>query len=167
MADAESSTIRAALEGDCDDIHALLNELAVAVGDTDKFVSSIDDLRLHGFGEAPLFDALIAELDQYAVGLCLYFYTFSSWMGAPGIYVQDLYVDEAQRGTGLGRRLLAQAATAGKARGANHLRLSVDHANFSGQQFYDALGMRCRDDEHIYQADGAIFAALADGNTSV
>jgi ribosomal protein S18 acetylase RimI-like enzyme len=166
MTDAKTSTIRAALAGDCGDIHAMLNELAIAVGDTDKFVSSIDDLRLHGFGESPLFDVLIAELDENAVGLCLYFYTFSSWMGAPGIYVQDLYVDEDQRGTGLGRRLLAQAAAAGKARGANYLRLSVDHANFSGQQFYDALGMRCRDDEHIYQADGAIFTALANGSTS-
>jgi ribosomal protein S18 acetylase RimI-like enzyme len=82
-------------------------------------------------------------------------------MGRPGIYVQDLYVDETQRGSGLGRRMLEETASIGRARGANHLRLSVDHGNQSAHQFYDALGFRRRDDEHIYQADGIIFDKLA------
>lgn len=165
MSDAQTITIRPGFADDCDGVYLMLSGLAIAVGDTDKFVSSVDDLRRHGFGEAPLFDTLIAEQDENVVGMCLYFYTYSTWMGKPGIYIQDLYVDESQRGTGLGRRLLERAAAVGKARGANHLRLSVHHSNLSAQQFYVALGMQCRDDEHIYQADGNTFELLA-GRTS-
>jgi len=153
--------IRVALEEDCEDMFEMLAGLAVAVGDTSKFISSVDDLRLYGFGEAPLFDALVAECNERVLGLCLFFYTYSSWLGRPGIYVQDLFVDETKRGSGLGRRLLQKAAAIGRDRGANHLRLSVDHINTPAQKFYESLGFRRRDDEHIFQADGATFGKLA------
>lgn len=153
--------IRAALEEDCEEIFAMLTGLAVVVGDTNKLISSVDDLRFYGFGETPLFRALVAESNQRLLGLCLFFYTYSSWLGRPGIYVQDLYVDESERGSGLGRRLLRQTAAIGRERGANHLRLSVDHINTPAQKFYESLGFRRRDDEHIFQADGTVFGELA------
>lgn len=165
--DESGPVIRAALEKDCDGIFEMLTGLAVAVGDTDKFVSSVDDLRLYGFGGTPLFEALVAACNERLLGLCLYFYTYSSWLGRPGIYVQDLFVDEAARGSGLGRRLLQHTAAIGSARGANHLRLSVDHINTPAQLFYESLGFRRRDDEHILQADGAVFGDLAGTGISV
>jgi ribosomal protein S18 acetylase RimI-like enzyme len=143
----------------------MLRGLAVAVGETHKLVSTVDDIRTFGFGSSPLFHALLAEAGEETVGLCLYFFTFSTWLGTPGIYVQDLYIAESARGTGLGRRLLAGAAAAGSENGADHLRLSVYEDNDSAQQFYRAIGMKHRDDEHIYQADGEVFAELANAGT--
>lgn len=155
-------TVRAADAGDCGAIHRLLNSLAVSVGDAGKVVGSVDDLRTFGFGDTPLFHALVAERQNQAIGLCLFFYTFSTWLGRPGIYVQDLYVHSSARGSGLGRRLLAKTAAIGRVQGANHLRLAVYRENASAQQFYRAIGMKFRQDECIYQADGDLFSELAD-----
>jgi len=97
------------------------------------------------------------------VGVCLWFPAFSTFRGEPGLYVQDLYVAPSERGTGLGRRLLAAAAADGRAQGATHLRLSVESGNDGAQRFYAASGLRWQDTERIFLADGRAFDTLADG----
>jgi ribosomal protein S18 acetylase RimI-like enzyme len=119
------------------------------------------DLLKYGFGGAPLFEALIAEKDGRPVGLCIYFYSFSTWLGEPGLYVQDLYVDSALRGSGLGRRLLHETAKIGREREATHLRLSVDSGNTEAQGFYERVGMHYRAEERIYHVGGEQFRVLA------
>jgi GNAT superfamily N-acetyltransferase len=158
---ADSIRIRPAENRDCEAIFRLVNGLAHAVGDSGKIVGTVADLETYGFGESPLFHALLAEVDGEAVGLCLYFYTYSTWLGTPGIYVQDLFISQAARGTGLGRRLLENVAAVGRAANANHLRLAVYQENEAAQQFYRAIGMRYREEECIYQADGEVFLGLA------
>ena len=158
---ADNIQIRPAEKQDCGAIYRLLTGLAHAVGDSGKIVGTVDDLETYGFGETPLFHALIADADGEAVGLCLYFYTYSTWLGTPGIYVQDLFIDKSARGTGLGRRLLEKVTAIGRASDADHLRLSVYEDNEEAQQFYRAIGMRYRNDECIYQADGDVFLRLA------
>ena len=96
------TTIRRAIEADAGTIHALVIELAAAIGMTGKVASRVEDIRDQGFGADPAFEALIAERDGAAVGLCLFFESFSTWDGRRGVYVQDIYVSEAARGLGLG-----------------------------------------------------------------
>lgn len=158
-----SVTIRSADARDAEAIHGMVLALAKFIGDEDKVVSSVDDFRAGTFPDPPGFHVLIAERDGQPVGMSLYFYTFSTWLGARGVYIQDLYVDGSARGTGLGARLVSETVRRASEHGANHLRLVVDHRNESAQGFYGNIGMRRRDDEYIYQADGAVFAALAQG----
>jgi len=162
MSDGADIAIRPATVADADGIFAMLRGLSESVGDSDKMVSSVDDIRQHGFGDAPLFEALVAERAGSIVGLSLYFYSFSTWLGCPGVYIQDLYIDTTARGAGVGRRLVSATARVAKSRGATHLRLSVYDDNHDAQAFYRQIGMRHRDDELIFQADGQTFDALCE-----
>ena len=143
-------------------MHAMVVALGKATGAEHKVKSTPLDLLRHGFGPEPAFEAYIAVRNGVAVGLCLYGLVFSTWRGEPGVYVIDLFVDESVRGLGLGPRLLRVAAQAGMARGATHLRLSVDRQNEGAKRFYERIGMTWRKDEHIYQIGGDDFAALAE-----
>jgi len=154
-------TIRRANEADAATIHAFVVELARALGLTDMVASSVADIRDKGFGPDPAFEALIAELAGRAVGLCLFFESFSTWDGRRGLYVQDIFVAEAARGLGLGRRLLAEAAAISRARGGSYLRLSVGVENDGAQAFYARAGLSWSKTERIYQARGEDFAVLA------
>ena len=158
---AGMATIRRAVEADAGIIHALVVELAAAIGMSGKVASSIEDIREQGFGADPAFEALIAERDGAPVGLCLFFESFSTWDGRRGVYVQDIYVSEAARGLGLGRRLLAEAAAISRARGGSYLRLSVEAENHRAQAFYRRVGLAWSASERIYQVRGDDFAALA------
>ena len=142
-------------------------ELAAAIGRTGKVASRVVDIRDQGFGADPAFEALIAERDGAAVGLCLFFESFSSWDGRRGVYVQDIYVAEAARGLGLGRRLLAEAAAISRARGGSYLRLSVAAENDQAQAFYQRIGLAWSRSERIYQVRGDDFAALAQDGAGV
>ncbi|MCH8092599.1 MAG: GNAT family N-acetyltransferase [Proteobacteria bacterium] len=155
------ATIRRATEADAGTIHGLVVELAAAIGRTGKVASRVEDIRDQGFGADPAFEALIAECDGAAVGLCLFFESFSTWDGRRGVYVQDIYVAEAARGLGLGRRLLSEAAAISRTRGGSYLRLSVAAENDQAQAFYRRIGLSWSRDERIYQLRGDDFAALA------
>jgi ribosomal protein S18 acetylase RimI-like enzyme len=156
-----ATLIRPAIPDDAEAIHAMLLDLARGLGFADKIRSTPDSLRRHGFGPAPAFHGLVAERDGAPVGTCLWFAHFSTFRGEPGVYVQDLYVAPSERGTGLGRRLLAAAAAQGQARGATHLRLSVEADNDGAQRFYAAQGLRWQDTERMFLVDGQAFGALA------
>jgi len=161
MANPDDIVIRPANRQDVDAMHAMVVALGQATGAEHKVKSTPLDLLRHGFGPEPAFEAYIAVRDGVAVGLCLYGLVFSTWRGEPGVYVIDLYVDESERGSGLGERLLRETARAGSARNATHLRLSVDRLNEGAQRFYERIGMVRRKDEYIYQISGDDFAALA------
>lgn len=158
---ASTVGIRCATADDIPAIHRLLSELAQTTGLPHKFVSGEADLQRYGFGDAPMFEALLAERDGGAIGLALFFYTYSSWRGEPGIYIQDLVVSEQARGLGLGRRLIAAAVSHASRHGATHLRLSVEHDNEQAIGFYKSLGLRHSDNEKIFEASGDAFGQLA------
>ena len=162
ICDPGGPTIRRASEADAAIIHALVLDLAATIGRTDKVASVVADIRDRGFGSDPAFEALIAERDGAPVGLCLFFESFSSWDGRRGVYVQDIYVSEAARGLGLGRRLLTEAAAISRARGGSYLRLSVEAENDTAQAFYQRVGLAWSSGERIYQVRGDDFATLAE-----
>ena len=136
--------------------------LARSTREEHRVTSTPADFLRHGFGPAPLFETIIAERDDAPVGLCLYFFTFSTWLGEPGVYVQDIYIDAAERGRGLGRRLVAAAAARGVHRKATHLRLTVASSNLDAKQFYARIGMQHRDAEDTYHLGGEAFERLAE-----
>lgn len=156
-------SIRLAGVDDAETVHDMIFALAEVLGHERKVVSTVADLVEHGFSRHAAFEVLLAERNSEPMGICLFFYSFSTWRGALGVYIQDLYVSDEARGTGLGRKLVEETCRIAAAQGANHLRLVVDSNNTGAQAFYETLGMKVRDDEMIYQASGAAFDALAAG----
>lgn len=158
---AEGLKIRTAVAEDVEAIHAALVALARATGGEADLTSTAEDIRAHGFGADPAFEALIAEIDGGFAGLAITFPIFSTWRGERGVYVQDLYVEAALRGRGVGEALLREVARRARARGAGYLSLSVDAGNAAAQAFYARLGIPYAAKERLHLAKGAAFAALA------
>ena len=154
--------LRFAKRDDAPLIHRMVAELAAFLGDSDMHVASAADYAEHGFGETAKFECVIADYQSQPVGMCLFFGSFSTWTGKPGIYVQDLYISDKARGLGLGKKLLAHVARIGVERGCGYLRLSVDAGNASAQAFYQACGLEWSRSEQIFTARGAAFPAIAD-----
>lgn len=154
-------TIRFATAADAGTIHRAIVGIAEALGAADKVVSTPDDIVRHGFGDSPAFRALVAESDGIFAGLCLYFPSFSTWYGSAGVYVQDLYVEPAFRGHGVGERLMRRVASLSKRDGCSYIRLSVDSENTRAQDFYAKAGLTWSRAERIFAARGDAFFALA------
>lgn len=165
MADTEHSvTIRPATAADIDDIFAALAGIADTVNERHLLKSSPDDLRTYGFGPNPAFGVLIAEVGGQFAGCCIHFPSYSTWIGRPGAYVQDLYVADAFRGRGIGEKLLRRLAATVRRQGGRYLRLSVDTQNRHAQAFYERCGIHQRRGEQIHAARDAEFDRLADAD---
>ncbi|SFO44170.1 Acetyltransferase (GNAT) family protein [Cohaesibacter marisflavi] len=156
-----SVSFRLAKREDAALIHQMVADLANYLDEAGKHTASVADYEIHGFGDRPRFEAIIAEVAGDAVGMCLFFDSFSTWAGKPGLYVQDLYVSPKARGLKLGRLLLEQVAQHGLAKGYAYVRLSVDANNVNAQGFYEACGLEWSDTERLYVARGDAFAVLA------
>jgi ribosomal protein S18 acetylase RimI-like enzyme len=154
-------TIRPARPDDAESILAGLRGIAETIGKPHKVKATPEDIRRFGFGEKPAFAVLIAEIDSTFAGMCLYFPIFSSWMGRPGVYVQDLFVDEKFRGLKVGEKLLRRLARDVRERGGAYLELVVDSENFRAQRFYERIGLPHRDDDHVHRVTGEAFFAFA------
>lgn len=159
-ASATRVVIRLATEADAERIHAALLDLGEHVGESHKIKSTPEDIRRYGFGPKPHFRVLVAEGNGIFAGMCLFFPSFSTWIGRPGVYVQDLIVARDFRGQGIGERLVREVARMVHAEGAAYLRLAVDVENLSAQAFYDRLGMEWVKDDMIRAAYGEAFEAL-------
>jgi ribosomal protein S18 acetylase RimI-like enzyme len=150
--------LRLAGPEDAPAIHALLAALVAHEGG-DR-VGSLESLLRHGFGERPLFRAILAEDAGQTQGLVLFYPDYSTVRGEAGVFVQDLFVAEGQRGRGLGRKLLAAARDhAGAEWNARYLTLSVSPDNRGARTAYDAMGFRPRGYEFLI-LDGRALAAL-------
>src|SRR5262249_49392966 len=103
-------TLRFATAADAGVLLQLIRELAAYERAPDAVVATEDDLCRHGFGPERHFEALLAFLDGAPAGFALFHPRFSTWLGRPGMYLEDLFVSEAARGRGVGRRLMARLA---------------------------------------------------------
>ncbi|RUV98459.1 MAG: GNAT family N-acetyltransferase [Mesorhizobium sp.] len=147
---------------DAETIHAALLRLGTHIGAHQEITSTPDDLRRYGFGAKPAFSTLIAEVDGEFAGLCLHFPIFSTWMGRPGVFVQDLYVEDRFRGRRIGEKLLRRVAKDCRAAGGVYLRLSVDTDNETAKTFYEKLGIGRSSYEQVHKIVGEAFFAFAD-----
>jgi len=152
--------LRTANMEDAGVLHAMVLDMAREVGSAVSVSSCTDDFIRFGFSDPPAFHALIAERDGKAVGMCLYFFSFSTWRGTRGVYVQDIYVTKSERGGLVASLLIAEAARRAGQQGAKYLRLSVDRENLQARKFYEKLGLSHAERECIYMAKGEAFEAL-------
>ncbi|MGH7095201.1 MAG: GNAT family N-acetyltransferase [Stellaceae bacterium] len=152
--------VRAATVEDCGLILGFTRELAIFEKAPGAVVATEADLRQHGFGPNPRFEALIAELDGESAGMALFFPRFSTWLGQPTLFLEDLYVCQAARGRGVGRRLIARLASIALERGWGRIDFHVLDWN-PARGFYQRLGF-----EHVekwlrYGGDAAALRRLA------
>jgi len=155
-------TIRPARPQDAEAIHAGLVGIGQAIGAAHKVRSTPRDISRDGFGPQAHFHTLIAEIDSEFAGMCLYFPIYSTWRGQPGAYVQDLFVGDAFRGTGIGEKLLRHLARALRDKGGGYIELAVDTGNPGAQRFYERLGIAHQADSRIHRITGEAFLAFAD-----
>jgi GNAT superfamily N-acetyltransferase len=155
-----SITIRDAASSDAPTIVRLVRELAAFERLADQVRITEADVLRDGFGERRHFECLLVEVEGTAAGFVLFFYTYSTFEGRPGIYVEDLYLAQPARRLGIGRRLLARLAQIAIERDCRRLDLSVLHWN-PARGFYDRLGFRQRADWLPYRLAGEALARLA------
>ena len=158
----EKLAIRLATASDVETIHKLLQHLADSTGLRRKLLSRTEDILRFGFGDQPRFEVLLAEQGEAVVGLCLFFYNFSSWRGELGVYIQDLVVHSDARAAGTGRSLVRETARHAVEQGATHLRLSVDRDNYKAKRFYEKIGLQESADESIFAAYEGDFVNLVE-----
>ena len=134
--------IRPAVPADIPTILDMVRELAVYENEPVSTVEASEaDLMRDCFGERANCEVLIGEVDGAIQGFTLFLHNYSTWLGRAGMHVEDLYVREAARGTGLGRKLLAHVARIARQRNCKRLELSVLHWN-PARSFYEKLGFR-------------------------
>jgi GNAT superfamily N-acetyltransferase len=158
-----SGAIREATPDDVADILRLIRELATYEREPDAVETTEDDLHRWLFGEDAVASCLVAESGETGsavVGIALWFRNFSTWTGQPGIYLEDLFVEPAHRGSGLGKALLAALARIAVERGYRRLEWAVLKWNQPSIDFYEALGAQVKDDWWTYQLTGEALAHL-------
>jgi GNAT superfamily N-acetyltransferase len=131
--------IRPATADDCGLILGFIRELALYEKAPGAVVATEEQLREHGFGDKPQFEAIIAELDGAPAGMALFHTRFSTWLGEPTLYLEDIFVREMARDHGVGRRLMARLATTALERGWGRVDFNVLDWN-PARGFYRKLG---------------------------
>ncbi len=153
--------VRAASPEDIDLIVRFIRALADYERLADEVRLDREVLRNHLFGRRPMAEVLIAELDEAAVGFALFFHNFSTFEGRPGIYLEDLFVDPAVRGSGAGKALLRALARLAIERGCARLEWSVLDWNAPAIAFYESLGAEAMDGWTINRLRGDALARMA------
>jgi GNAT superfamily N-acetyltransferase len=158
--------IRPATPADVATIAALIRALADYERLADQVV--LDEARLaeHLFGPRPFVEALLAEEAGEVVGFALFFHNYSTFLGRPGLYLEDIFVRPSSRRRGHGRALLAALARIAVARGCGRLEWSVLDWNAPSIAFYRALGAQSQDAWTTFRLTGPALAALAQATDS-
>jgi GNAT superfamily N-acetyltransferase len=138
----------------------LIRELAAYERAPDAVVASEENLRLHGFGPEPRFEALLAFIDDQPAGFALFYPDFSTWLGRPGLFLEDLYVRDWARGRGVGRLLMARLAAIAVERDWPSLHFNVLDWN-PARGFYARLGIEARSEWRPYAMTGDVLRRLA------
>lgn len=154
-------TIRPAVPADAPQILAFIRALAAYEREPDAVFATEQDILLHGFGPQPYFSCLIAELDGQPAGFALYFFNYSTWLGRPGLYLEDLFVPPELRGRGIGRALLQRVAAAALQHGCQRLQWEVLDWNTPAIDFYRAMGAEFLDEWRNVRVSGDALTRLA------
>jgi len=128
----------------------------------DKVTADVARIEASLFGEKPDAEVLIAYWDDQPAGFAIFFSTYSTFLGKPGIYLEDLFVEPKFRGFGLGRALLVHLAKLTRLRGGARLEWSVLNWNEPAIQFYKSLGATAQDEWTMYRVTGENLDKLAE-----
>ncbi|MFO7763635.1 MAG: GNAT family N-acetyltransferase [Wenzhouxiangellaceae bacterium] len=154
-------TIRPVRPGDEDLLLELIHELAVYEKAPEEAVATPELIHHALFGEHPTAEALIAEWNGKPAGFALFFHNFSTWLGKPGLYLEDLFVRETMRGRGIGKALLLHLAGIARDRGCGRMEWSVLDWNTPAIDFYKSLGAEPMDEWTVYRLDAERIEKLA------
>jgi GNAT superfamily N-acetyltransferase len=155
MADLQSDAkLRAAEPRDVPAIVGLIRELADFEKLTHLVQVTPQSLHPHLFGERPVAEAVVAERDAQVIGFALFFTNFSTFLGKPGLYLEDLYVQPAHRGSGVGRALLTHLAALAHQRGYGRFEWSVLDWNVNAIRFYERMGATLMPEWRICRVSG-------------
>lgn len=158
---AAALAIAPAREDDIPVILSFIRKLAEYEKLLDSVTATEEILRRSLFGPRPAAEVLLAYWSGEAVGIAIFFHNFSTFLGQPGIYLEDLFVDVAHRGKGIGKALLVELARLAKDRGCGRLEWSVLDWNTPSIEFYKRLGARALDDWTIFRVTGDALDNLA------
>lgn len=155
--------LRRARPGDEDGILDCIRALAVYEREPDAVENTAADLRETLFGDAPSVFAHVVEKDARIVGIAVWFLNYSTWTGRHGIYLEDLFVEEAERKNGYGKALLVELARLCAQRGYRRFEWSVLDWNEPSIAFYRSIGAVGMDGWTVQRLDGAALERLAAG----
>ena len=155
-----SHTLRPATPADLSAIVGLITELAEFEQLTHLVVVTPESLQPHLFGPRPVAEAVVGEVDGQVVAFALFFTNFSTFLGQPGLYLEDLYVQPAHRGTGLGKALLQHLGALAVERGCGRFEWSVLDWNQPAIDFYRAMGATVMPDWRICRLAGPALMAF-------
>ncbi|MFN8000159.1 MAG: GNAT family N-acetyltransferase [Acidobacteriota bacterium] len=153
--------IRSATSADVPVILSFINKLAVYEKLAHEVTATEAGLQETLFGERRYAEVVIAYHHGQPVGFALFFHNYSTFLGKPGIYLEDLYVDEDQRGKGFGKALLIHLARLAEERNCGRLEWSVLDWNEPAIKFYQSLGAVPLDEWTVFRVTGAALATLA------
>jgi len=138
--------LRPATADDAEAIHGFIYELAVYEKEPDAVEATPESIRAQMLSDRPPFECVIGEESGVPVGMALYFQSYSTWKGVPGIYLEDLYVQPDYRGKGYGAKLLAELAAIAVERGFARVDWQVLDWNTPSIDFYASLDAEIKRD---------------------
>ena len=139
----------------------LIKELSVFEKMSEEVVATEDTLRETLFGDKSYARVLIAEIEGKPVGYALYFYNFSTFVGRPGLYIEDVYVSEEYRGQGIGTALFKYCAYIAKENKCVRMEWLVLNWN-PARKFYDHMGAKSLDEWVVYRLTGDALDKMSD-----
>ncbi len=156
-----ATAIRPATAADVPQILAFIQALAAYEREPDAVAATEADLLRDGFGPNPFYFCLIAESDGSPAGFALYFFNYSTWLGRPGLYLEDLFVRPHFRGLGIGKALLQRIAAIAVEKGCPRLQWEVLDWNTPAIDFYSAMGAEFMDTWRNVRVTGEALLRLA------
>lgn len=157
----DDAVLRPARPGDEAGILAAIQGLADYEREPDAVENTVDALSASLFGDEPRVFAHVVEREGAIVGVAIWFLTYSTWTGRHGIWLEDLFVDEAQRGRGYGKALISALAAVCVQRGYSRLEWTVLDWNAPSIAFYRSLGAVAMDEWTTQRLDGDALGAIA------
>jgi len=157
------TVIREATAADAAQILEFIRALAAFERAPDAVTATEEGLIRDGFGPNPFYRCLIADYDGQPAGFAFYFFNYSTWVGRPGIYVEDLFVLPQFRRLGIGRELLKQVAAIAVEAGCQRMQWEVLDWNTPAIDFYRAIGAEFLDEWRNVRLSGEALNDLATG----
>jgi len=159
--ETKNFTIRPATIVDVPIILQLIRDLATYERAPNEVAATEEQLVDVLFGEGPVAEVLLAFEDEMPIGFAVFFHNFSTWLGRPGLYLEDLFVKPEARGKGYGRALLIHLAKIARDRGCGRMEWAVLDWNGPAIQFYRKLGAKPMDEWTVFRLTTDGIAKLA------
>src|SRR5947199_7060545 len=161
MKTPENFDIRSASVEDVPIILQLIRDLATYERAPHEVTATEEQLIDVLFGQRPSAEVLLAFEGKSPVGFAVYFYNFSTWLGRPGLYLEDLFVKPEKRGRGYGRALLVELAKIARDRACGRMEWAVLNWNKPAIKFYRSLGAKPMNEWTVFRLTGQEIDELA------